>query len=133
MEIAMGMYPVDVKGGLGTELEKLIIEKVCFFAKTGKRTSNCTGFCKKLNLPREPKCTVESIPPETRHVMSRLILATLGSYQVNQPESRQMRKVDDTKAPITTDGFVGLCCKSMMKLCESIKLNMLWPAKSENG
>ena len=44
-----------------------------------------------------------------------------------------MRKVDDTKAPVITDGFVGLCCKSMMKLCEAIKLNMLWPAKSVNG
>ena len=40
-----------------------------------------------------------------------------------------MRKVDNTKAPITTDGFVGLCSKSMMKLCEAIKLNILWPAK----
>ena len=46
MEIAMGRYPVDVKGGLGTELEKVIMDKVCFHVKIGKRASNCTGFCK---------------------------------------------------------------------------------------
>ena len=46
LEIAMGLYPVDVKGGLGTELEKVIMDKVCFHVKGGKRASNCTGFCK---------------------------------------------------------------------------------------
>ena len=61
--------------------------------------------------------------------MSMLVLATLGSHQVNQPESRQMRKVDNTKAPVVTDGFVGVCYKSMMKLCEAIKLSMPQQAK----
>ena len=40
-----------------------------------------------------------------------------------------MRKVDNTQPPITTDGFVGLCCKSIMRLCEAIKQIMIWPAK----
>ena len=44
-----------------------------------------------------------------------------------------MRKVDNTKAPVVTDGFVGVCCKSMMRLCEAIKLKMLEPAKPEDN
>ena len=44
-----------------------------------------------------------------------------------------MRKVDNTKAPVVTDGFVGVCCKSMMRLCEAIKLKMLKPAKPEDN
>ena len=65
--------------------------------------------------------------------MSRLVLATLGSHQVNQPESRQMRRVDNTQASVVTDGFVGVCCKSMMRLCEAIKLKMLKPAIPEDN
>ena len=37
-----------------------------------------------------------------------------------------MRLVKNTPAPINTDGFIGVCCKSSMKLCSDIKLNMLW-------
>jgi hypothetical protein len=44
-----------------------------------------------------------------------------------------MRKVDNTKAPVVTDGFVGVCCKSMMKLCQAIKLSMLQPAKQADN
>ena len=40
-----------------------------------------------------------------------------------------MRRVDNTKAPVVTDGFLGVCCKSMMKLCEAMKLSILQPAK----
>ena len=36
-----------------------------------------------------------------------------------------MRRVENTKAPVVTDGFVGVCCKSMMRLYEAIKVNML--------
>jgi hypothetical protein len=56
MELALGLYPVDVKGGLGAELKRLIMEKVCYCAKTGKTTSTCTGFCKELDLPRVQNC-----------------------------------------------------------------------------
>ena len=46
MVLALGMYPTNVKGGIDAELNKLIIEKVCYCAHTGNRTSTCTGFCK---------------------------------------------------------------------------------------
>jgi hypothetical protein len=38
----------------------------------------------------------------------------------------QMRVVKGTSAPFITDGFVGFCCKSIMKLCTDVKLIMLW-------
>jgi hypothetical protein len=122
-----------VKGGIDAELNKLIMKRVCQCVQTGRRISTCTGFCKQLDLPRVPNSKVESISHEAQHLMSRLVLATLGSHQVNQPESRQMRKVDNTKAPVVTDGFVGVCCKSMMRLCEAIKLSMLQPVKSADN
>ena len=56
METALGMYPTNVKGGIDAELKKLIMEKACQCAQTGRRTSTCTGFCKQLNLPRTPNC-----------------------------------------------------------------------------
>ena len=94
LELTLGLYPTYVKGGLGTVLMKEIMDKVCFCAQTGKRVSTCTGFCKQLDLPRVPNCKADSISPEAQHVMCSLVLATLGSHQANQPESRQMRKVD---------------------------------------
>ena len=33
--------------------------------------------------------------------------------------------VNDTHAPIVTDAFVGVCCKSMQKLCIDVKQDML--------
>ena len=119
--------------GIDAELNKLIMKRVFQCVQTGRRISTCTGFCKQLDLPRVPNSKVESIPHEAQHLMSMLVLATLGSHQVNQPESRQMRKVDNTKAPVVTDGFVGVCCKSMMRLCEAIKLSMLQPAKQADN
>ena len=46
MELALGLYPTNVKGGLDAELKRMIMEKVCYCAQTGKRTSTCSGFCK---------------------------------------------------------------------------------------
>ena len=83
LEAALGMYPINVEGGMDVELTKLIMDKMCQCAHTGRRASMCTGFCKQLDLPRAPNSKAESIPPETKYVMSRLVLATLGSHQVN--------------------------------------------------
>ena len=37
-----------------------------------------------------------------------------------------MRLVKNTPAPIITDGFVGVCCRSIQKICHTAKLNLLW-------
>jgi hypothetical protein len=104
----------------------MIMTQVCAHLRTVKRESDCRGFCKLLGLPRVSHSKAENIPPETRHLMSRVILAFLGSHEPEQPESRQLRIVKNTPAPIINDGFIGVCCKSFMKLCSDIKLNMLW-------
>ena len=57
--------------------------------------------------------------------MSTLILAFIGGLNTGVPQSRQMRVVKDTRGPIITDAFVGVCCKLMQKLCTDIKIDML--------
>ena len=57
--------------------------------------------------------------------MSKIVLAFLGGLNTGVKQSRQMRVVKDTLGPIVTDAFVGVCCKSMRKLCTDIKIEML--------
>ena len=54
--------------------------------------------------------------------MGIICLALLGSFVDGHAHDRQARVIKDTNAPIIVDGFVGLCCQSMQRLCNSIKL-----------
>ena len=58
-------------------------------------------------------------------LVSTMILASLGSRAVGYAQTRHIRVVNDTHAPIITDAFVGVCCKSMQKLCIDAKQSML--------
>jgi hypothetical protein len=58
--------------------------------------------------------------------MITVIISLFVSQKVGQPELRQMRLIKNTPAPIVTDGFVGVCCKSIMKIYSNVKLTMLW-------
>jgi hypothetical protein len=37
-----------------------------------------------------------------------------------------MRIAKNTLAPVITDGFIAVCCRAQMKVCQSAKLNLLW-------
>ena len=51
LELALEIYPVEMKGRLRPELVKIIIIQVCYLARTGNRESECLEFCKHLGLP----------------------------------------------------------------------------------
>ena len=53
--------------------------------------------------------------------MSAIIAALISSQLPGEPKDRQIRVVKDTQAPIVAEGFVGLCCKSMQKMCNDLK------------
>jgi hypothetical protein len=48
-------------------------------------------------------------------------MALVSSYREGHTCERQARVIKDTTAPIIVDGFVGLCCQSMQKMCNGIK------------
>ena len=45
---------------------------------------------------------------------------------MGSPESRQMRIAKNTLAPVITDGFIKVCCRAQMKVCQNTKLNLQW-------
>ena len=55
----------------------------------------------------------------------RMVLASLGSYQRNGVRSRAIGVINGTPALIVTDGYVGVCCSSLKKICGIIKRQML--------
>ena len=62
--------------------------------------------------------------------MSNLCMAFLSGHKEGTLRQRQVRVVKDIKAPIISEGFVGVCCKSMQKLCHDIKVS--WSEKHES-
>ena len=56
-----------------------------------------------------------------------MILASVGSHEEKQRRARQVYVLKDVLGPLITDGFVGVCCKSLQKLCAKVKADMLQP------
>ena len=56
-----------------------------------------------------------------------MILASLGSHEEKQRRGRQVYVIKDVIGPLVTDGYVGVCCKSLQKLCNKIKADVLQP------
>ena len=54
-----------------------------------------------------------------------MVLASLGSYHRNGVRSRAIGVINGTPALIVTDGYVGVCCSSLKKICGIIKKQML--------
>ena len=54
-----------------------------------------------------------------------MILASLGSHEEGERRSRQIYVIKDAYGPLVTDAYVGVCCKSLQKLCAKVKACML--------
>lgn len=55
----------------------------------------------------------------------------MGSEKAGDPQARQVRVVNDIHSPIITNGSVGVCCKSMQKLCTTVKWSALQRSESD--
>ena len=54
-----------------------------------------------------------------------MVLASLGSHEEGERRARQVYVIKDTLGRLITDAFVGVCCKSLQKLCIKVKKSML--------
>jgi hypothetical protein len=97
--------------------------EVCHKARTGNRPSECQGFCAHLKLKDVAKGRADNAPVEVEFLMSTICMVFLSGHTQGVPRERQVRVVKGTKAPIISEGFVGVCCKSMQKLCHDVKLS----------
>jgi hypothetical protein len=59
---------------------------------------------------------MEQLPKET---LCTMILAALGSQEEGSRKARQVFVIQDVLGPLITDGYVGLCCRTLQKLCQS--------------
>ena len=48
-----------------------------------------------------------------RETICKMILASVGSHEEKQRRARQVYVLKDVLGPLVTDGFVGVCCKSI--------------------
>ena len=54
-----------------------------------------------------------------------MVLASLGSHEEGERRARQIYVIKDALGPLVTDAYVGVCCKSLQKLCAKVKMSML--------
>ena len=59
-----------------------------------------------------------------------MILAALGSQEGGSRKARQVFVIQDVLGPLITDGYLGVCCKTLQKLCARVKDCML---RTSNG
>ena len=62
-----------------------------------------------------------------KKLLYTLMIAALGSQELGAPCSRTFAVIPNTLELIITDAYVGVCCNSMKKACESIKSRILRP------
>jgi hypothetical protein len=79
---------------------------------------------KLWELKKNPNFRPERFVRET---ICKMILASVGSHEEKQRRARQVYVLKDVLGPLITDGFVGVCCKSLQKLCAKVKAEMLQP------
>ena len=85
-----------------------------------ERTSEpqCTGFCKLLQFSEEA-------PSGIKNLIVTMVMAVLGGQEMDAPASRVAGVVKNTPALIVTEGYVGVCCTSLKKLCAIMKKHIL--------
>ena len=54
-----------------------------------------------------------------------MVLSSLGSHEESERRARQLFVIMDALGPLVTDAYVGVCCKSLQKLCAKVKVSML--------
>ena len=67
-----------------------------------------------------------------KKLLYTLMVAALGSQEFGAPCSRTFGVIPNTPELIITDAYVGVCCNSMKKACESVKSRILRPKDATN-
>ena len=65
------------------------------------------------------------VEPFVRDTICVMIMASMGSHEEGERRSRQVYVIKDAYGPLVTDAYVGVCCKSLQKLCAKVKACML--------
>ena len=67
-----------------------------------------------------------------KKLLYTLMAAALGSQELGAPCPRTFGVIPNTLELIITDAYVGVCCNSMKKACESVKSRILRPKDATN-
>ena len=130
IEVAKAFYPVEIMRLWTKELTDKILGYVRSHLAVSFTPSGCKTFCKSLKLQEllnDKNYQMEPLPKET---LCTLILAALGSQEEGSRKARQVFVIQDALGPLITDGYVGVCCRTLQKLCARVKDCML---RSSNG
>ena len=90
--------------------------------------NRCKAFCKSLKLQEllnDKNYQMERLPRET---ICTMVLAALGGQEEGCRKARQVFVIQDALGPLITDGYVGVCCKTLQKVCIKVKECMLKPS-----
>ena len=124
-------YPVELTRVLTPRMKDQIMSFVKEYNTSGPTPPHCNTFCAHLKLWELKNLKKYKIANTPRDVICTMILASLGGQEVGNNRSRAVQPVDFLLGPLVTDAYVGVCCKSLQKLCQSVKRNLL-EEKSKN-
>jgi hypothetical protein len=65
------------------------------------------------------------VEPHIKKVICTMIVAVLGSEEEGGRRSRSTVTINNAMGPLITEGHVGVCCRSLQKLCAKVKEAML--------
>ena len=124
MAVAHCMYPVTIAEQVIRELRTQVNKKACRNYKKEITAPKCTGFCRTLKLQESIWIKGMTAAPLLVDLLSMICAAHISSQKEGAPSDRQIRIVENTLAPIITEGFIGVCCKSMQKVCNHLKQSL---------
>jgi hypothetical protein len=127
IEVAARCYPVRPERQLTDVFVERIMRLVQGYMALSQIEPACETFCKSLQLwelKKNPNFRPEKFVRET---ICKMILASLGGHEEKQRRARQVYVIKDALGPLITDGYVGVCCKSLQKLCIKVKAETLLP------
>ena len=83
-----------------------------------RNESQCTGFCRLLKFDMNATKEVKSL-------IITMVMAVLGSQEEGAAVARSAGVIKNTQALIVTEGYVGVCCTSLKKVCAVMKKHIL--------
>ena len=124
MAVAHFMYPVKIADQVIRDLRTQVYMKVYRNDKKETTAPKCTGFCRALKIQESIWIKGMAAAPLLVDLLSIICAAHISSHKEGAPSDRQIRIVENTLAPIITEGFIGVCCKSMQKVCNHLKQSL---------
>ena len=113
MAVAHFAYPVTIAEHVIRELRTQVYKKVYRNDKKEITAPKCTGFCRTLKIQESIWIKDMAAAPLLVDLLSKICAAHISSQEEGAPSDRQIRIAENTLAPIITEGFIGVCCKSM--------------------